>query len=474
MGNKPLTLDDLYDIAIKLDPDFLFVDKRVKIKADSDRVLLFEKEKILKSFPDGVIPTTQRAVKSILKIYIENSRQTIDIGLDNFMLPALQKSSIFMKYFNERHYRPHRNKPWCHLINLQPYQLLKDETGRELPDVPENRIPTELLSTIYEIYTGRKVNIPIDDSFGADKQTPQSLIRSGINYWKYRPGNLDNKGDEGFDKNWEEDLSQGVMNQKQEHLGDIHQYKSEEELHKARQENSGRVRNAWVFCNEMRIGDIVIVCKAKDEVVGIGRVIGEYFYCDNDLTRYHKRRVDWLSTEHFHIDHGLLQGSFARYNLSNLSAKSTLENILSQYANALSKQSNNDSATGVSVCDVDADDGSFFPETAGITEKCFEGAVMQVSVNRYERSPEARNRCIEQYGSICLICGFDFEKTYGELGKGFIHVHHITPISEIGEEYEVDYKNDLMPVCPNCHAMLHRKINGHTLSIPELRRIVAK
>ena len=63
---------------------------------------------------------------------------------------------------------------------------------------------------------------------------------------------------------------------------------------------------------------------------------------------------------------------------------------------------------------------------------------------------------------------------YGEVGKGFIHVHHIKPISEIDKEYVVDYKKDLIPVCPNCHAMLHRKINGRNLSVDELKKLIKK
>lgn len=119
-------------------------------------------------------------------------------------------------------------------------------------------------------------------------------------------------------------------------------------------------------------------------------------------------------------------------------------------------------------------DDTFFPESADIAEACFEGAVSQVTVNKYERNPKAREACIKHYnGAFCLVCGFDFEKAYGEIGKDFIHVHHIIPISKIGKEYEVDYERDLIPVCPNCHAMLHRKINGHTLSVAELRELVA-
>ena len=101
-----------------------------------------------------------------------------------------------------------------------------------------------------------------------------------------------------------------------------------------------------------------------------------------------------------------------------------------------------------------------------------EGRITRVYVNRYERSSEARNKCLELNGYKCKICGFDFESVYGELGKGFIHVHHKVPLSEINDEYHVDYKNDLIPVCPNCHAMLHRKRNGQEVSVDQLIKIV--
>jgi 5-methylcytosine-specific restriction protein A len=68
----------------------------------------------------------------------------------------------------------------------------------------------------------------------------------------------------------------------------------------------------------------------------------------------------------------------------------------------------------------------------------------------------------------------DFEKMYGELGRGFIHIHHVVPISTIGKEYLLDPVKDLVPVCPNCHAMLHRGINGRVLTVEELRNVVGK
>lgn len=104
------------------------------------------------------------------------------------------------------------------------------------------------------------------------------------------------------------------------------------------------------------------------------------------------------------------------------------------------------------------------------SETVFEGAKKEIVVNRYERSREARDKCIAVNGCKCAVCGMDFEKVYGEIGRGFIHVHHIVPISSIGKEYKLDPVKDLVPVCPNCHAMLHRKEPPHT--IQELKEML--
>ena len=74
---------------------------------------------------------------------------------------------------------------------------------------------------------------------------------------------------------------------------------------------------------------------------------------------------------------------------------------------------------------------------------------------------------------ICKwLCSFDFEKKYGEIGKGFIHVHHVKPLSEINEEYEVNPIQDLRPVCPNCHVMIHKK--KPAFNIEEIKSLLAK
>ena len=66
-------------------------------------------------------------------------------------------------------------------------------------------------------------------------------------------------------------------------------------------------------------------------------------------------------------------------------------------------------------------------------EKLYEGALVTVKANKYERNQKARRECVAKKGYQCSVCGRDFEATYGETGKNFIHVHHLTPISTIGK-----------------------------------------
>jgi 5-methylcytosine-specific restriction protein A len=101
-------------------------------------------------------------------------------------------------------------------------------------------------------------------------------------------------------------------------------------------------------------------------------------------------------------------------------------------------------------------------------ETCFDGAKKTIIVNRYERDSKYRNKCIKEKGAICEICGCDFS-IYGERGKGFIEAHHCTPLYKIGHEIEISL-DDLVPVCSNCHSILHRYRDEMT--VEELKEIV--
>ena len=115
---------------------------------------------------------------------------------------------------------------------------------------------------------------------------------------------------------------------------------------------------------------------------------------------------------------------------------------------------------------------ALFPDEVQLAPGLYEGAVTQIMVNRFERSREARAKCIAHYGTKCQACDQSLEETYGERGAGFIHVHHSRPLSTIRESYEVDPIADLRPVCPNCHAMLHIRGDDDLLTVDELRAIL--
>ncbi|QDU74061.1 HNH endonuclease [Bremerella volcania] len=101
-----------------------------------------------------------------------------------------------------------------------------------------------------------------------------------------------------------------------------------------------------------------------------------------------------------------------------------------------------------------------------------EGALRRVEVNAYERNPQARRDCIAHYKPKCVICKFDFGKTYGPVAEGFMHVHHLKPLHELKESYRVDPVKDLRPVCPNCHAVIH--LGGSNRSISEVKKMLQK
>ena len=118
-------------------------------------------------------------------------------------------------------------------------------------------------------------------------------------------------------------------------------------------------------------------------------------------------------------------------------------------------------------------DGFADEETADLSEResfSESGKRKTMAVSLPERNAKARNACLKRRGHRCLICGFDAGEVYGEGFAGKIHVHHIVPISSKNEKYQIDPEKDLMPVCPNCHMMLHTRVDGVYLSPEELKR----
>ncbi len=92
-----------------------------------------------------------------------------------------------------------------------------------------------------------------------------------------------------------------------------------------------------------------------------------------------------------------------------------------------------------------------------------DGAVRTVTVKAYERSPEVRRQCIAAHGTDCSVCGLSMGAEYGPVADGYIHVHHLRPLSEVRAAHAVDPVADLRPVCPNCHAVIHLRVPPYSI-----------
>ncbi len=104
-------------------------------------------------------------------------------------------------------------------------------------------------------------------------------------------------------------------------------------------------------------------------------------------------------------------------------------------------------------------------------EEHFEGQKHIRYTSYYERDPKLRAKAIAIHGTKCIACKFDFEETYGKHGEGFIEVHHLVPVSKLGENTKVDPATDMVTICSNCHRMIHRKRNT-VLSIEQLVQLI--
>lgn len=100
-----------------------------------------------------------------------------------------------------------------------------------------------------------------------------------------------------------------------------------------------------------------------------------------------------------------------------------------------------------------------------------EGTTRRVVVDACKRNPKARQECLDYYGARCVVCDFNFEEVYGNIGEG-IHVHHLRDLASIGHSYKIDPIEGLRPVCPNCHAMLHQ--TKPAMTIESLREIIRR
>jgi predicted HNH restriction endonuclease len=246
--------------------------------------------------------------------------------------------------------------------------------------------------------------------------------------------------------------------------GDLNQYSSFEALKAKWHHDTPIVMNfLWDFYNEMAIGDVVYIRgdSHKDKnatIIGKCRITSEYKYDnklfndDRDWIGYkdrwgHYRNVEWLEFTKVRNEKVHNRSTIYKLNDEDILYLKEIDNQFYDQANEICNESDIDNIVELA-----------------------DGAAKKGSYTHYERHPKNRQAAVDMQGLTCRVCGFNFEKTYGQIGEGFIEVHHIEPLANSGEK-AINPRKDLVVLCSNCHRMLHR-MRDSNITWENLRSIV--
>jgi len=263
-------------------------------------------------------------------------------------------------------------------------------------------------------------------------------------------------------------------------------------------EPSGEVSNGWWTCHKNTMeGDLILLYRAKKrhDIVHIMQAKSDACSLDQDdyaremgwthgckhMTLYKLKNPITLQDlrEHdsfFKESWGAYRANFQGISFeipSNVWEKLVLiakqKNHSYPLESLLDHESTNKLNDLKSIVESDLD-------SLQVEESCqdyIEGRMKISHTIRYERDKKLRFDAIAIHGTKCKVCGFDFEAVYGRHGHGFIEVHHLIPVSNLGKNTKVNPRTDMTVVCSNCHRMIHRK-KDHILSLSEIREYVKR
>ena len=223
----------------------------------------------------------------------------------------------------------------------------------------------------------------------------------------------------------------------------------------------------WRFYHQISVGDAVILplknFGTADDWIAIGRVTGAAtFDGSRPAGALHSRPVSWVarsvpkSSMPETLQRSITNTNNTVFGLTRDQAPQRVLALVGEFFDAAPAEFE-EGHFGLDDVHADALPG----DEAGVLGedgRYVEGATTFVQVLAHERNSDARWACIKEHGTRCKVCDIDFGEEYGDFASGYIHVHHIVPLAQAAQkgEYELKPLEDLVPVCPNCHAMLHR------------------
>jgi 5-methylcytosine-specific restriction protein A len=235
--------------------------------------------------------------------------------------------------------------------------------------------------------------------------------------------------------------------------------------------------------NSWEIIDLNIICKHTDKSVfnhrGSGIPIESRWFWDADgLKKHEQKNLTFVSN-------GVTYNAYIKKEIrgrTRLMWFSDFEKFLRKYRKdefpilrICRKRKNIYAVEIVSTSQTDNDILMEFKNNYPVTISTgnTEGAKKVYFTNRYERDSHNRKACIKYHGTKCAACGFNYQEVYGDWGKDYIEVHHMVPLHTLDEEIAVNPITDLIPVCANCHRMIHRR-RDKALTISQLKEMLNK
>ncbi len=253
---------------------------------------------------------------------------------------------------------------------------------------------------------------------------------------------------------------------------------------KERERMDRGLHEIWRFCNEIEIGDPVVLPLTNygpPDHIAIGCVTGDAETdAGQDEDARLRRAVKWLAKEVSEAAAGSdLQRSIKHRGKTAFRPGATNAALRLLHLSRYVEDPGSDAAIDVEPVSGDPQQVPLSGDEAGVLVgdggEVPEGAKTRVEVNRYERDSGARQRCLEHYDYTCQVCGLRFRERYGDFARNYMHVHHKTPLSQITdhEKHTVDPLIDLVAVCPHCHAMLHRHPDN-PCSVEKLKSLMGR
>jgi predicted HNH restriction endonuclease len=279
------------------------------------------------------------------------------------------------------------------------------------------------------------------------------------NIWVISPYSFEFPDD--WQRVWEHNLKEGFISIGWAALGNVSKMTLDQikKRHSERWENSNPQSASWDsntlynFWHRIEEKDIVVARRGRKAIAAVGKVIGRPYYNISKTRKVFGGKHAYPN----HIDIKWQDDSRDMMFDRQVFGMRTLQRFDASKLELLINESGNQHNGFLDEIDEE-------PSVAG--------GVKRITVNAYERDPKARAACVRHHGFSCKACDMSFAEVYGERGIDHIHVHHVQPVSTLKSKCTIDPARDLVPVCANCHEMLHR--GKELLTVAELRSIIKK